>query len=403
MANFELIADLKKESEKKIVLLVMDGLGGLPQKIGGPTELESAQTHHLDQLASEGSLGQLIPISPGITPGSGPAHLSLFGYDPLEFDVGRGVLEASGVSLEVRKGDVAARGNFCTLDKDGNITDRRAGRISTPDALPIVEKLSTIAIPGIEMVVKHVKEYRFALIMRGENLEPQIEDTDPQRIGVPPLHAQPETPASQRAADLFNQWIQKAREKLSDEPRANAITLRGFSTDPGLPQFADIYGLNPACVAVYPMYRGVSRLVGMEIIQFKGDRPQDEFSAVSRHWGKYDFFFVHIKRTDSKGEDGDFEGKAAEIEAVDDALPELMALKPDVFAVTGDHSTPSTMKVHSWHPVPLLLWAPKTARPDGQDSFGESHCARGGLGTFSATSLMPLLLAHAERLEKFGA
>ena len=403
MANFALMRELKKESQSKIVLLVLDGLGGLPQTPGGLTELEAAHTPHLDQLAKEGSLGQLIPISPGITPGSGPAHLSLFGYDPLEFNVGRGVLEASGIGLDVMKGDVAARGNFCTVNKEGNITDRRAGRISTQDALPIVEKLSTIDISGLELIVKHVKEYRFAIVMRGEGLEPDIEDTDPQRTGIPPLPAQAETKSSQHAADLFNQWIEKARETLSDEPQANAVTLRGFSTHPNLPQFDDIYGLHPACVAVYPMYRGVSRLVGMEIIQFQGDRPEDEFSIVTHHWKTYDFFFVHIKKTDSKGEDGDFEGKAAIIEAVDAVLPTLLSLKPDVLAVTGDHSTPSTMKVHSWHPVPLLLWAPKTSRPDDQVSFGETCCGHGGLGTFPGTSLMPLLLAHAERLEKFGA
>lgn len=403
MANFTLMRDLKKSSSSKIVLLVLDGLGGLPKEPGGPTELEAAKTPHLDQLAHEGSLGQTIPIGPGITPGSGPAHLALFGYDPLEYDVGRGVLEASGIGLKVNKGDVAARGNFCTVDKDGNITDRRAGRISTEVAIPLVEKLSTIDLPGIQIEVKHVREYRFAIIMRGVNLEPELEDTDPQRTGVPPLAVQTLKGSSQNTADLFNQWIAKARETLAGEERANAITLRGFSTDPGLPQFREIYGLNPACVAVYPMYRGVSRLVGMEVKEFSGDRPQDEFSAVADHWDAYDFFFVHIKKTDSKGEDGDFEGKAAEIEAVDAALPSLLTLNPDVLAITGDHSTPSTMKVHSWHPVPLLLWAPKTVRPDDQTTFGETSCARGGLGTFGAPSLMPLLLAHADRLEKFGA
>jgi 2,3-bisphosphoglycerate-independent phosphoglycerate mutase len=403
MANFPLMRDLKKKNDSKIVLLVMDGLGGLPKEPGGPTELEAAKTPNFDRLAKEGSLGLSIPVSPGITPGSGPAHLALFGYDPLEYDVGRGVLESFGVGLEVSRGDVAARGNFCTVDQDGKIIDRRAGRIPTEDALPIVERLSTIQIPDVQVEVKHVKEYRFAVVMRGENLEPELEDTDPQSTGVPPLPVNALNGKSQRSADLFNQWIGHAREILAGESRANAITLRGFSTDPVLPQFEEIYGLHPACVAVYPMYRGVSKLVGMEIIQFEGDRPEDEFHIVAQNWDSFDFFFVHIKKTDSKGEDGDFEGKAAVIEGVDAAIPDLLALQPDVLAVTGDHSTPSTMKMHSWHPVPSLLWAPKTARIDDQTSFSETSCARGSLGIFSATSLMPLLLAHAERLEKYGA
>ena len=305
--------------------------------------------------------------------------------------------------------DGASRGNpgkaawAFVVVQDGKIIDRRAGRIPTEEALPIVERLSTIQIPEVQIEVKHVKEYRFAVVMRGENLEPELEDTDPQRTGVPPLPVNASDSKSLRSADLFNQWIAHAREILADENRANAITLRGFSTDPGLPQFEEIYGLHPACVAVYPMYRGVSKLVGMEIMQFEGDRPEDEFQTVAQNWDSFDFFFVHIKKTDSKGEDGDFEGKAAVIEGVDAAIPDLLALQPDVLAITGDHSTPSTMMVHSWHPVPVLLWAPKTARIDDQTSFGETSCARGSLGTFAATSLMPLLLAHAERLEKYGA
>jgi len=403
MSNFNLMRELKKKGSTKMVLLVLDGLGGLSIEPGGPTELEAANTPNLDRLAKEGALGQLIPISPGITPGSGPAHLALFGYDPVEYDVGRGVLEASGIGLQVYKGDVAARGNFCTLDPDGKIIDRRAGRIPTEDAIPIVEKLSTIEMPGVQLEVQHVKEYRFAVVMRGEDLEPELDDTDPQRTGVPPLPVKAHSPSAERTADLFNKWISKAREILASEERANALTLRGFSTDPGLPQVDDVFGINAACIAVYPMYRGVSGLVGMQTVDFVGDRPEDEFATVAEYWDKYDFFFTHIKKTDSKGEDGDFEGKAAEIEAVDSALPELLALEPDVLAITGDHSTPSRLKVHSWHPVPLLLWAPETIRSDDQSAFGETNCAHGGLGTFPATSLMPLLLAHAGRLEKYGA
>lgn len=399
----EYIKQLLWESDTKIVLLVMDGLGGIPIKPGGKTELETAQTPIMDQLAKEGMLGQTIPIRPGVTPGSGPAHLALFGYDPLIHDIGRGALESAGVGLEVRKGDVAARGNFCTLNERGNITDRRAGRIPTEEALPVIERLKTIQLPGIETEVRHVKEYRFAVVMRGDDLAPEIEDTDPQQTGVPPLPAVATTPESQRAASLYNQWIAEARQVLKDQPKANGLTLRGFATHPGLISYQEAYGLKAACVAVYPMYKGVSRLVGMEVIEFAGDSPQDEFKAMERFWNDYDFFFVHIKKTDSKGEDGDFSGKVKVIESVDAALSALLALKPDVLIITGDHSTPAKLRSHSWHPVPFLLWAPASIRPDTQTEFGERNCASGSLGNIPALDTMPLALAHAMRMNKYGA
>ncbi len=399
----EYLTPLIHSSGTKIVLLVMDGLGGMPIEPGGLTELETAATPNMDRLASQGTLGQTIPIKPGVTPGSGPAHLALFGYDPLVYDIGRGALEAAGVGLEVKKGDVAARGNFCTLDAQGKISDRRAGRIPTEEAIPVVKLLQEIQVPGVETEVRHVKEYRFAVVMRGDALEPDIEDTDPQQTGLSPLAAQATSPGSERAASLFNQWIEKARHILADQPKANGLTLRGFATHPGLPSYAELYGLRAACIAVYPMYRGVSRLVGMDIIDFPGDSPLDEFSALARVWQDYDFFFVHIKKTDSKGEDGDFYGKAQVIETVDIALPTLLELKPDALVITGDHSTPAKIRTHTWHPVPFLLWSPESARPDDQNQFGERTCARGGLGTIQALDTMPLLLAHAQRLNKYGA
>ena len=400
---FDYIPQLLRASDKRIVLLVLDGLGGLPVKPGGPTELEAAQTPNMDRLAGEGMLGLTVPIRPGISPGSGPAHLALFGYDPIQYEIGRGVLESAGVGLHVNRGDVAARGNFCTLDADGNITDRRAGRISSEAAAPLVERLKTVKIPGVYTEVSLVKEYRFAVVMRGDGLQPDIDDTDPQRTGVPPLPAVARTPESKPTADLFNQWITKALDVLADDQKANGLTLRGFSTDPNLPSFQSSYGLNPACISVYPMYRGVAGLVGMKVVDFLGDQPEDEFAALARVWEEYDFFFIHIKKTDSKGEDGDFEGKAKIIEGVDQALPNLLDLKPDVLIITGDHSTPARLKSHSWHPVPFLLWAPATVRPDDQTKFGERFCAHGSLGTFPALDTIPLALAHAERLEKYGA
>lgn len=409
---YEYLTPLLNGNASKIVLLVMDGLGGLPLERDGLTELETAATHNLDALAAEGCLGQTIPIRPGVTPGSGPAHLALFGYDPLVYDIGRGVLESVGVGLEIRRGDVAARGNFCTLDENGLISDRRAGRIPTAEALPVIEKMKTISlqgtIPGVDIEVKHVKEYRFAVVMRqkgtsGERLDADLTDTDPQATGKAPLPVVANRPTAERTAQLFNQWVGEVHRILADEPKANGVTLRGFATDPGLPSYKDMYGLRAACVAVYPMYKGVSQLVGMDVIKFDGETPADEFAAVSRIWNDYDFVFIHIKKTDSMGEDGNFAGKVKVIENVDEALPALINLKPDVLMVTGDHSTPARLRTHSWHPVPFLLWAPASHRPDLQVSFGERACARGGLGTFLAQEAMSLALAHALRMNKYGA
>lgn len=403
MAHFATLRDLHKPAKSKIVLMVLDGLGGLPRKSDGRTELEAADTPNMDRLAGEGTLGQSIPLEPGLTPGSGPAHLALFGYDPIASPVGRGVLESIGVGLEVRAGDVAARGNFCTLDPEGRITDRRAGRIPGEEAAPLVDRLSGIRLEGAQAMVRHVREHRFAVVFRGEGLDPALDDTDPQVTGAAPLPVRALRPSAAATATLVQAWVEQAAEHLRREPKANGLTLRGFSTDPALPPFPEAYGIRSGCIAVYPMYRGVAALAGMQIIDLRGETPEDEFRAAASAWNDFDFFFLHVKKPDSRGEDGDFDGKAAAIEEVDRALPGLLALKPDVLAITGDHSTPSQMRSHSWHPVPLLLWAPGTARPDASERFGETACARGGLGTIRAADVMPLLLAHAGRLEKFGA
>ncbi len=400
---YDYLPPLLVNNSTKIVLLIMDGLGGLPLAPGGLTELETARTPNLDRLAAEGCLGGIIPVRMGITPGSGPAHLALFGYDPIKYDIGRGVLEAVGVGVDVNKGDIAARGNFCTLDANGLITDRRAGRISTEAAASAIAKLQSIRLEGVSLEIQPVKEYRFAVVMRGEGLHPMLNDTDPQETGKAPLRIAAEEPEAEQTASLFNAFIDQAHQILAGEPQANGITLRGFATEPGLPNYLDSYGLRAACVAVYPMYKGVSKLVGMDVIDFRGETPADEFAAAARVWNDYDYLFIHIKKTDSMGEDGDFDGKVAVIESVDAALPGLMKLAPDVLMVTGDHSTPSKLRYHSWHPVPFLLWAPATHLTDLQTVFGERACAQGGLGIFLAQEAMKLALAHAMRLTKYGA
>jgi 2,3-bisphosphoglycerate-independent phosphoglycerate mutase len=404
MANFDVISRLATEDGGKILLLVMDGLGGLPREQGGLTELETARTPNLDRLAREGSTGLSIPTLRGLTPGSGPAHLAMFGYDPLIHEIGRGVLEATGIGLEVNPGDVAIRGNFCHIDANGLITDRRAGRIPTEEGAKRVALLKGIELPGVKIDIEIAKEYRFAMVLRGEGLSEAVADTDPQRTGVEPLPAQALDPSAEKTAKLINQWLAEARTRLKGHEPANMCTLRGFANEPGLPKYADVYKLKAACVAVYPMYRGVARLVGMDIIETTAhDTTEDEFKRVAKIWDQYNFVFCHIKYTDSRGEDGDFDAKVKVIEGVDQALPILLDLKPDVLIVTGDHSTPATYKSHSWHPVPTLLWAPGTHMTGRAQSFGERECMFGALGQFPATDLMPLALAHARRLEKFGA
>lgn len=408
--EFELMQSIHQSPAQgagKIVLLVMDGLGGLPLEPGGKTELETAHTPNLDRLANEAATGLSVPIRPGVEPGSGPAHLSLFGYDPVKYEIGRGVLEALGIGFELGPDDLAARGNFATVDAQGVITDRRAGRIGTEECVRLCEILQTATadvLPGYEVFVRPVKEHRFVLVIRGQGLDGELSETDPLAVGKMPLpvHDTSGTEAGAQTAQLVNQWVERARAALADEPKANSLNLRGLAKDPGLPGLAEIFGLRAAAIAVYPMYKGVARLVGMEPVEFEGERPADQIAALAAVWDQYDFFFIHIKKTDSYGEDGNFEAKVAEIEAVDAVIPQLMALNPAVLIVGGDHSTPAKLRSHSWHPVPTLVWS-EHAMPGGIAGFGERFCALGGLGTFHATQLLPLAMAQAGRLARYGA
>lgn len=401
-----LMQDLHQNGDK-IVLFVIDGLGGLPLTPAGKTELETAHTPNLDHMAAEGCVGLSTPVRAGLEPGSGPAHLSLFSYDPVKYEIGRGVLEAMGIGFELTKNDLAARGNFATAAADGTITDRRAGRISTEECIRISAKLQEATrnvLPGYEVFVEPVQEHRFVLVIRGPGLGGELTETDPGVTGKPPLPVRDLTGEAEGAhsAGLVNHWIEAARAAIQDEPKANTVNLRGLAKDPGLPQFPQIYGLKAAAIAVYPMYKGVARLVGMEVIDFQGDRPEHEIAALERVWNDYDFFFIHVKKTDSYGEDGNFDAKVHEIEAVDAVMPRLLALKPGCVIVTGDHSTPAKLRSHSWHPVPTLLWSPR-AMPDTVQTFGERACAAGHLGLFHATTLIPQAMAHAGRLKRFGA
>jgi 2,3-bisphosphoglycerate-independent phosphoglycerate mutase len=402
MDQIALMKELKQQADSKLVLVVFDGLGGLPTEPGGKTSLEAAYTPNLDRLAELSICGLSTPILPGITPGSGPAHLALFGYDPLYYEIGRGVLEALGIGFDLQQDDVAARGNFCTLDpKTGLIIDRRAGRISSDVGKKMVDLLRGITLTGVEVFVEPVKEYRFVLIMRGPGLADGLTETDPQKAGKPPLPIKPLKPEAEKTAKLFNEWMEKARHTLKDQWPANGCNLRGLAKDPGLPSFFEAYGLKAGAIATYPMYRGVAKLVGMDILP-AGDTLESELECLQTHWNQYDFFFFHIKKTDSAGEDGNFQKKVEVIEEADTIIPRILALKPDVLCITGDHSTPAPLKSHSWHELPLLLHA-GNIRCDNVKSFGERPSMAGGIGHIRHVDIMPLMMAHGMRLQKFGA
>ena len=384
-------------------MLVMDGIGGLPMNQGGLTELETAETPNLDDLAKKSICGLHLPVGNAITPGSGPGHLGIFGYNPIKYQVGRGVLAANGIGFDLKEGDVAARGNFATIDESGNVTDRRAGRISSEKNNELCKKLCRgISLCDTEIFIDTVKEHRFLLVLRGEGLSGDLYDTDPQEIGVKSLNAKGFSDNSDKTVSIVNDFLKQAKNVLKDEHPANMVLLRGFSKKPDWPSFPEVFGIKSAAIAAYPMYKGLAKLIGMDLLK-TGDSVEDEFETLKKNWDSYDFFFLHVKKTDSYGEDGDFESKVKEIEKVDSLLPRITDLNPDVIIITGDHSTPSFLKYHSWHPVPTILYS-KQCRPDDVKKYGERECIKGSLGPrLPAEDLIPLALANAKRLEKYGA
>ena len=397
----DVIRSLVVSNTTKIVMLSLDGLGGLPRPDTGRSELETARLPNLEALASEAACGLLRHVGPGITPGSGPGHLGLFGYEPLAYQVGRGVLEALGIEFDLRPGAVAARGNFCTGAAAGRITDRRAGRIATEVCVRLTERLRTIRLPGVELFVEPVKEHRFVLVLRGAGLSGRLSETDPQVVGAPPLPVRALEPAAEPTAALANAFVDEARRRLADAAPANMVLLRGFDELPALPRFPEVYGLRAAAIAAYPMYRGLARLVGMDVLKTGGSFA-DEVTTLREQWEAYDFFFVHYKDTDKAGEDGDFDGKVAALERFDAHVPDVRALGPDVLVVSGDHASPSVLAGHGWQPVPVLVWS-RYCGADPVTRFTERACAAGTLGIMPAHHLMPIVMANALRLAKFGA
>jgi 2,3-bisphosphoglycerate-independent phosphoglycerate mutase len=390
------------KTDSKIILLVADGLGGAPHPKTRKSELETAHLPNLNALAGQSACGLSIPVAPGIAPGSGPGHLALFGYDPLKYIIGRGALEAFGVDgVDFKVGDVAARGNFSTVDADGKLLDRRAGRILSEQSVPLCHELDKIKVDGVESRVYPVKDYRFVLRLRGPGLSDALTETDPQRLGVEPLPVKAKSSEAEKTARVANEFIRKARQVLMEEKQANMVMLRGFSGMPDLPSFGEAFKLNPAAIAAYPMYRGLAAIVGMNVLRTGGDFDA-EVKTLHARYKEHDFFFIHYKYADAAGEDGNFDGKVEALEVLDKYIPSLLELKPDVFMLAGDHSTPAILAAHSWHPVPFLLHSRLTLG-EGVEAFHEKACARGSLGILPATGIMPLALAHAGKLAKFGA
>ncbi|MGH3144413.1 MAG: 2,3-bisphosphoglycerate-independent phosphoglycerate mutase [Rubrobacter sp.] len=401
--DLNLMRELSVKTDSKIVLLVVDGLGGLPMDPFGRTELEAAETPNLDALAARSDLGLSRPVAAGVSPGSGPGHLGLFGYDPLRFQVGRGVLSALGVGFDLGENDLAARINFATKDESGRISDRRAGRIPSEKGEELAGLLNeNLELDGVEIFVMHEKEYRAVAVFRGEGLSGALADSDPQRTGLEPLPVEPTegSPEARKSAGIANAFVERADEILQDEHPANTVLVRGFGKHPALPSFDETYDLDAAAIASYPMYKGLARLAGMRLRQ-EGEGITGEFDTLKSSWDDHDFFFVHVKPTDAAGEDGDFERKASVIEEVDAQIPGVLELGPDALAVTGDHATPAKMKSHSWHGVPTLVHSPYTLPT--ATSFGERACAGGTLGTFPAEEIMGYLMGHALKLNRFGA
>src|ERR1700733_6347071 len=400
-------SELTLETKAKLVLVVLDGLGDIATKEQNYLPpLEAATTPNLDKIAKNSAQGRMIPVAPGITPGSGPGHLGLFGYDPLEYQVGRGVIEALGLGVELKPGDVCARANFATLDAKGIVTDRRAGRIATEVCEKLCAKLAAKIkkIGDTQVIIKAGKEHRFVVVFRGKGLEGPLTDADPNREGFAVPTVKPRDPKNlkqKKMAKLIADFYKAALPIIAKEKPANGFLMRGIAHQPEIPLFEDRYLLKPVCLAVYPMYKGLAQLVGMTKIE----GPQtvaEQFERYVAEYDNYNYFFIHYKYTDMYGEDGNFEAKKKAIEEFDAALPILLQKRPDVLAITGDHSTPCAVKGHSWHPQPVLLVS-ELSGWDKLDRVTETGANLGSLGVFESKYWMRLMQANARMFDKFGA
>ena len=417
MERLNRMKDLVFDNDSKILFWVFDGIGGLPHPETNKTELETADIPAIDTFARMSSCGGLVPFGPGVTPGSGPGHLSIFGYPLDEFDLPRGVLEVLGADgayldgewvgrIDPRPTDLTMRGNFASLEIRGGqkvVSDRRANRIATEESRRVCELLSNeLQVEGYEVYVFPGKEHRFALLIRGAGLCGGLTDSDPQKSGIAPKEVEALVPEAEDAAKVANRVIKKATELLVDEPEANTVLLRGIGCAPDIPSLEELYGIKAAAIATYPMYKGIARLLGMDILEVGSMKHEDEVKTLEEHFDDYDFFYLHIKETDSVAHKGDFDAKVEIFESCDPIFDRALELDFDVVALTGDHCTPSVLSDHSWHPIPTALWS-ETVLSGGVEFFDERQVRQGTMGIIESRDLMPLALAEAGRFNKFGA
>jgi len=409
MERIDILKELVEKNDSKILLVVLDGLGDIPS-IDGKTPLEAAKTPNLDKLSKNSALGMHIPVMPGITPGSGPGHLSIFGYNPIKYKIGRGILEALGVGLEVTENDICIRANYAKVEeKDGKliVNDRRAGRLSTEENKKLTEKITKEIeeINGVKIFMKSGIEYRLAILLRfNEKVNEDMCDileTDPQNEGKEVISPEPLNEKAKIVSEILKEFLLRVREIIKNE-KGNYLLLRGYSTPPIIPNFSEIYKLKSLSIATYPMYKGLTKLIGMETVKVDGFSIKDEIDVLRKNYKNFDFIYLHIKKTDSYGEDGDFMNKLKVIEEFDSYLPEILSLNFDVLCITGDHSTPTIMKSHSFHPVPLLIHSPFVFK-GLSERFTEKECLKGELGIIKGEDIISLLLAHSKKLKKYGA
>lgn len=407
--------------EKRVLLLICDGLGDRPVKaLGGLTPLQAARKENLDWLASGGVSGLLDIISPGIPPGSDTAHLALFGYDPYQVYTGRGPFEAAGVGLEVRQGDVAFRCNFATMDDKGRIVDRRAGRIKEGTA-QLAEALDGMELEGVEVRFKEGTEHRAALLLRGDGLDPLVSDADPHSAGLPLAKVKPLSRQAEKTARVVNKFLERASQILARHPVnldraerglpvANVLLPRGAGVFPTMPSVKERWGVEFTAIAGVALIKGICRSLGMKLIEVMGatggldtDMGAKMAAAVKALEG-HGVVVVSIKATDVAGHDRNPELKRQLIERVDESLrPIRECFQEDwIIAVTADHTTSSETGDHSGDPVPLLVFG-EGVRIDDVTTYDEVAAARGGLGRLRGRDLMPLLMDLSDKTGKFGA
>ncbi|MCK4443355.1 MAG: 2,3-bisphosphoglycerate-independent phosphoglycerate mutase [Thermoplasmata archaeon] len=406
---------------KKILLIILDGMADRPVAVlGSKTPLQAANTPNMDWFAKNGMCGQMDPIAPGVRPGSDTSHLAILGYNPHEVYTGRGPFEAAGVGLPMEHGDIAFRCNFGTIDADGTVRDRRAGRIRKGTS-EIARDLDGMPIEGVKVIFKEATEHRAVLILRGDGLSPKVTDVDPHAVGVKYHECEALEPEAGRTAEIVNEFVERSREILADHEvnkkrlkegdfPANIILPRGSGVFPHLDSLEERFGIRSAAICGVTLIKGICRVAGMKILDVDGATGGLDTDMIAK--GKaaiealesYDFVFLNVKAPDICGHDGDPEGKVKVAERLDMMMSFIRKeLRNDVImAVTSDHSTPVSVRDHAGDSVPLIVYG-KDIRVDEVSSYDEISVTKGILGRIRGSDLIHILLDQSGRAEKFGS